>query len=362
MRSGVARLVLAGVLLTLLVSPALAIADLPAALDYLKSQQNADGGFGNGFSPESGLGSTADVLLAIVALGGDVASFAQASNTPLTYLAANAPSAVSAGDLSKLILVLVPAGENPRTFGGVDSVSKLEALARADGRIGGAADTFVSTLVAVVALKSVQRPIPAASLDLIRQAQQESGGWAWDGTAATAADTNTTAYALQALVAGGEPVDGPAATKALAYCDAIQNEDGGWPYQNPSDFGTATDANSTAVTVQAILAAGQDPAGARWTSAGGMTPYDALDGLQNASGAWAWKADVPGDNLLATVQAAPARAGKALLLSTMGVGDVVSAAPVTVPVTGGLGLDPAWLVAAGAALAVGGALLRGRKR
>ncbi len=362
MRSGVARLVLVGVLLSLLVSPALAMADLPAALDYLKTQQSADGGFGNGFSPESALGSTADVLLAIVALGGNVASFAQGDNTPLTYLAANAPSAASAGDLSKLILALVPAGENPRTFGGVDSVAKLEALAGADGRIGGAADTFVSTLMAVVALKSVQRPIPGESLGLIRQAQQENGGWAWDGTAGTAADTNTTAYALQALVAGGEAVDGPAVTKALEYYDTIQNEDGGWPYQNPSDFGTATDANSTAVTVQAILAAGQDPAGAGWTSAAGKTPYDALDGLQNASGAWAWKADVPGDNLLATVQAAPARAGKALLLSTMGVGEAVSTAPVTVPVTGGLGLDPAWLVAAGAALAAGGALLRGRKR
>lgn len=363
MKPAVARTLLAGVLLFLVASPVLGSADLPATLDYLKTQQNADGGFGSGFAPESSLGSTADVLLTIAALDGDIASFARDGRTPLTYLSGNASAATSAGDLSKLILALVPAGENPRTFGGVDSVAKLEALAGADGRIGGAADTFVSTLMAVVALKSVQRPIPGVSLDLIRRSQQENGGWAWDGSAGTAADTNTTAYAVQALVAGGEAVDSPAVTKALAYYDAIQNEDGGWPYQNPSDYGTATDANSTAVTVQAILAAGQDPTGAGWTTAAAKTPYDALDGLQNESGAWAWKEDTPADNLLATVQAAPARAGKALLLATMNVGEAVSAAPSTVPVTGGAGLDPAWIVtAAGLALAAGAALLRGRKQ
>ncbi len=363
MKIALARLALVVLLLSVVVSPVLGLADLPAALGYLGTQQNADGGFGNGFTPDSALGSTADVLLAILALDGNAADFAQGGNTPLTYLSKNGSAAAGSGDLSKLILALVAAGENPRLFGGVDSVAKLEALSGADGRIGGAADTFVSTLLSAIALKSVERPIPAASLALIRKAQQGDGGWAWDGGASTASDTNTTAYAVQALLAGGEPADGAAVAKALAYYKAIQNEDGGWPYQNPSDYGTATDANSTAVTVQAILAAGQDPAGEGWTSAKGKTPNDALDALQNESGAWSWKADAPGDNLLATVQAAPARTGKALILATMSVGEAASAAPVTVPVTGGAGVDPAWLVtAAGLALAVSGALLRGRKR
>jgi prenyltransferase beta subunit len=77
-------------LAALLVSalPVLAAADTTAALDYLQTQQNADGGFGSGFSPDSALGSTADVVLAIVAAGGDLASFAQDGNTPLTYLEA----------------------------------------------------------------------------------------------------------------------------------------------------------------------------------------------------------------------------------------------------------------------------------
>ncbi|MGD8904222.1 MAG: prenyltransferase/squalene oxidase repeat-containing protein, partial [Anaerolineae bacterium] len=195
-------LVLAAILVGAL--PVLAAADITAALDYLRSQQNADGGFGSGFSPDSTIGSTADVTLAIVAADGDLAAFDQAGNTPLTYLETNAASASNAGDLAKLIMAAIAAGENPRAFGGVDSVASLEALTDASGRIGGEADTFVSHLLAVLALASAERPIPAAAVDYIRGAQQDNGNWAWDGSAETAGDTNTTAFAVQTLVAAGE--------------------------------------------------------------------------------------------------------------------------------------------------------------
>jgi len=339
--------------------PVLAAADITAALDYLQSQQNADGGFGSGFSPDSTLGSTADVVLAIVAAGGDLAAFDQGGETPLTYLKANAPSATSAGDLSKLILAAIAAGENPRLLGGADSVAKLENLLDASGRIGGEADTFVSHLLSVLALASAERPIPATAVEYITDAQQENGSWAWDGSAETAGDTNTTAFAVQALLAAGQDAGSAPISNALAYYKAIQNEDGGWPYQSPSDYGTATDANSTAVTIQAIVAAGGDPAGAGWTLAGGSTPVAALEALQNPSGAFAWQAAMPDDNLLATVQALPALAGKAFPLTTMDVGQ--PAAPSAVPETGGGAVAPALpLLLSGLALAGGGCLLRRR--
>ena len=128
--------------------------------------------------------------------------------------------------------------------------------------------------------------------------------------------------------AGGSDALAP----ALAYYKGIQNDDGGWPYQNPSEYGTATDANSTAVTIQAIIAAGQDPARADWTTGAGNTPVAALEALQNESGAFAWQAAMPDDNLLATIQALPALAGKAFPFATMAVGE--AAAPATVPQTG----------------------------
>jgi Prenyltransferase and squalene oxidase repeat len=342
--------------------PVLAAVDTAAALEYLKTQQNADGGFGSGFSPASTLSSTADAVLAVVSVGGDPATFKQGSNTPLTYLAANAPAAVTAGDLAKLILAAIALGENPRTFGGVDSVAKLEAMIGPNGRIGGEKDTFVSHLWAVLALSSAKRPIPVAAVVYLKDGQQESGGWAWDGSAATAADTNTTAFAVQALIAAGEAASGQAVATALTYYKGIQNEDGGWPYQSPSDFGTATDANSTAVTIQALIAAGQDPAGAGWKTVQGNTPVTALEALQKESGAFAWQAAIPDDNLLATVQALPAVAGKAFPLATMDVGQATAAAPTTAPVTGGEVANLALpLILSGLALAGSGYLLRRRK-
>jgi hypothetical protein len=355
--------ILTVVLVTVLTGalPVLAAADLGAALDYLQSQQNADGGFGSGFSPGSTLGATTPVVLAIIAAGGEPAAFDQDGNTPLTYLEANAPSATSAGDLSKLILAAIAVGENPRSFGGVDSVANLEGLIDAGGRIGGEADTFVSHLMAVLALASAQRPIPASAIEYVADAQQENGSWAWDGSAETAGDTNTTAFAVQALVAAGEAPGSDAIANALAYYQGIQNEDGGWPYQSPSDYGTATDANSTAVTIQAIIAAGQDPAGADWTTESDGTPAAALEALQNPSGAFAWQAAMPDDNLLATVQALPALAGKAFPFATMDVGQVV-AVPISVPATGGgavaLGLP---LLLSGLSLAASGYLLKRKK-
>jgi hypothetical protein len=339
--------------------PVLAAADVPAALSYLQTQQNADGGFGSGFSPDSTLASTADTLLAITAADGDLAAFDQGGNTPLTFLAANAASASTGGDLAKLILAAIAAGQNPREFGGVDSVAKLEAMIGTGGRIGGEADTFVAHTFAVLALTSAQRSVPEASVSYIKDAQQEGGAWAWDGSADTAADTNSTAFAVQALVAAGGATDSDAVTNALSYYAGIQNTDGGWPYQSPSDFGTDTDSNSTAVTIQALIAAALDPSGADWTTADGNTPTAALEVLQNESGAWAWQAAMPDDNLLSTVQALPAAAGKAFPFANLDVGEAAVAAPETVPETGGKALNLALpLLLGGLALAGGGYALR----
>ena len=364
MRKRTGLLTLALVLLLAGALPVLsfAAADTNAALDYLKTQQNADGGFGSGFSPDSAVGSTADAVLAIVSVGGDLAVFDQAGNTPLTYLAANAPSVATGGDLAKLIMAVVAAGQNPRDFGGIDSVAALEAMIGADGTIGTENDTFVAHTLAVLALASGQRPIPAAAVDVIKSAQQEGGTWAWDGSVETAGDTNTTSFALQALVAAGEAADGEAVTGALAYYKSIQNEDGGWPYQSPSDFGTATDANSTAVVIQAIIASGQDAAGADWTVAEGSTPIAALEAFQNESGAFAWQAAVPDDNLLATVQTLPALAGNAFPIATMNVGELEATpvtAPETMPETGGATVNLVVLaLTSGLALAGSGYALR----
>jgi hypothetical protein len=76
----------------------------------------------------------------------------------------------------------------------------------------------------------------------------------------------------------------------------------GFPFQRGP--GAFPDANSTAVAVQALIAAGEDPAATEWQNAAG-----ALLAFQNPSGAFRYSHDTPEDNLFATVQAIPAAAG-----------------------------------------------------
>ena len=340
----------------------LADADTGAALAYLQTQQNSDGGFGSGFSPDSSTGSTADAVLAIVAAGGDPTGFKQGANTPASYLAAHAAADAIGGDVAKLILAAVALGQDPRMFGGVDLVARLEGMAGDGGKIGVEADTLVGHSLAVLALKSTQRPIPAAAVEYIRVSQQENGAWAWDGTDETPGDTNTTAFAVQALVAAGEDAGDDAVSQALAHFASVQNDDGGWPYQKPSAYGTDTDSNSTAVTMQAIIAVDQDPAGDDWAAAEGRAPLAALEAFQNESGAFAWQAAVPDDNLLATVQALPAVAGKAFPFVTMAVGEATGANPDTVPETGGEGINLTLLLVLAGAIVAGGGYVLSRKR
>jgi hypothetical protein len=329
-----------------LISTIPAYAGTPEALAWLRTQQNADGGLG---SPESAVGTTADTVLAIVTAGEDPTTWDKNGHTPLSYLAANgAATASSAGNAAKVILAVAAAGKDPRTFSGVDLVYALEQQLGDDGKFGGETETLAGHCLAIMALKSVSRPIPPAAVDWLKAHQIEDGTWSWNGdTTPGSGDNNSAAYAVMALVAAGEPADGEVIAKTVNHFHAQQNTDGGFPYINPSEWGTDTDSNSTAVVIQALIAAGENPQGTAWTK-DGNTPLSALLALQNESGAFAWQATMPDDNFLSTIQAVPAIAGKAFP-STI---TTVSAEPAILPTTGG-----ALLIPVGAVIATGLALL-----
>jgi hypothetical protein len=90
----------------------------------------------------------------------------------------------------------------------------------------------------------------------------------------------------------------------LAFFKEQQNEDGGFPAIKPSDWGTESNANSTANVIMALVAVGEKPTGERWTKAGG-TPMKALLALQAADGRIEFQPGI-GEPLLSTVQAIPA--------------------------------------------------------
>ncbi|MFG2723434.1 prenyltransferase/squalene oxidase repeat-containing protein [Streptomyces sp. NPDC048416] len=86
----------------------------------------------------------------------------------------------------------------------------------------------------------------------------------------TKLDTNATSAAVQALVAVGGHTD--AVKKGVAWLKSVQQDDGGWPYA-PGMGGS--DANSTAIVIGALAAAGEKPADVK-SAKGGKSPFDAL--------------------------------------------------------------------------------------
>ena len=365
-------LVGAALVLTIVVTLAIpAWADGPAAVEWLKGQQNADGGFG---SPDSSVGATADTLIAVAATGDNAIAWTAGGQSALDYLKANVASISKAGDLGKVVLALIASGQNPRTCCGTDLVSELESMIAADGKIGGESDFINEHSVAMLALSSASRPVPAASVNFLLTQQIEDGSWSWNGdTAAGSGDNNTTAMVVVALAAAGVPADNAQIQKAIAKLHGQQNSDGGFPYISPSPWGTDSDANSTAVVIWALLAAGEDPGGVDWKYEGqdGLSAMDKLRAFQNDSGAFSWQDAMPGDNFMSTIQAAIAIEWKTLPFARMDVGGSTAdgeaettpeTQPETLPSTGGNLWTPVFaLLGSGATLTGIGVALRRRR-
>ncbi|MFJ1702098.1 prenyltransferase/squalene oxidase repeat-containing protein [Kitasatospora sp. NPDC088346] len=170
--------------------------------------------------------------------------------------------------------------------------------------------------LALLALAS-NKVVPADSaVGWLTGQQCADGGWPSFRADTAAAcdpateDSNATAVAVQALVQLGNHQD--AVGKGVQWLKGNQNADGTWSY-NP---GAPGDANSTGLAVNALVAAGSDPA---TTAASGKSAYDGLATFQlgcaaptDQRGAFAYQPAPDGSlapNTLASAQAALAAAG-----------------------------------------------------
>jgi hypothetical protein len=287
-------------ILSMLVIPAGAASSggAQAALAWLRTAQLDDGGFSSGFSDGSDIGATADALLAIASAGESPARWRVGARSPIDFLRGQVAGITEPGLAAKVALALIAAGEDPSSFGGVDLAAIIAGgFNAATGFYGGGP---YDSALAILALAHATGSVPSEAIDGLLRARQPDGSYAFDGAMSPGSgDSNTTALAVQALLIAGV---GEEVIPSFAYFRATQNDDGGWTYQKPSLYGEATDANSTALVMQALLAGGQDLA--EWRD-----PLAALQALQQPSGALAFNQDTPGDNALATIQAIPAMAG-----------------------------------------------------
>ncbi len=200
------------------------------------------------------------------------------------------------GPLSKLVLALTAGGRDATKVGGKNLVADLLSTATKTGPDSGrlndsvvdgfdSAGAFTQSL-GLLALKAAGAETPAAVRTWLIGQQCANGGFEFEARATGAdgkpvkpcagPDTNSTAYAVQALAATPGTV-----AKALEFLDQAQTTNGGFPF-TPPKAGTAGDADptSTALGLQAILSAGQSPYDARWTTATGGNPVSALVGSE----------------------------------------------------------------------------------
>jgi hypothetical protein len=292
-----------------LVSPVHATHKSPAAaaaankaLVWLKTQQSPNGSLANNFS------LTAELVLAIKAAGQNPNTFSAPS--PVAYLQANAAAVVAdgVGVIGKVALAAKAAGANPSSFGGKNLIRAIQSKENL-----GLYDTqLFNQAFAMMALRAAGKPAGDLAFIQVLLGQGLAGGWAFTNVLLDVPDTNSTAVAMQALLAAGGALRGtPLPTvsllRAVRYLHGQQNTDAAFPYQQTSEFCTGpcpSDPNSTAYVIQALVAAGQNIDGPSWRM-GGVKPVNALIAMQAPDGSF------PGFSpVFATVQAVPGLLGK----------------------------------------------------
>ena len=304
-------------------------ASAQAGASWLANQLTPSGYIPGNVPGQANLSFTANTVLALAAAGTDVPQ----ANAALTYLSGHVDDyvTVSGSDgpsqLALLILDAHALGANPYSFGGTNLVSRLLATEQPSGLFGVQDPTFdgayrqglaLSALAAAGVTSHAQ--LATAETWLLAQQCTANGGWSTDvalnpctgdPNAFAGADTNTTAVAVQGLVAQGA-LDPTAKAGALSYLSATQDTDGGWGYYaNPVTIPGPTDPDSTALVVQALVALGVSPTTSPFVQLTG-DPVSALASFQLGTGTDSGGFEFSpggGADITATVQAVPAMAG-----------------------------------------------------
>jgi hypothetical protein len=269
---------------------------------WLARQLEAHGGHLVSFGKPD-LANTAYAVVSLHAAGVG----AHASHLALRYLRAHLGTALkirghdAPGRVAYVILAAVSAGQNPTRFGGHDPrnnlVARLLRTARTaghnEGLFGSQSPVYDGAFrqgIALAALAAAGRPASqpkvAAAIGWLKDQQCPNGMWVSFRARTsrkcpqanlqtfTGPDTNSTSMAVQGLAAYDKQ---PRRKLLLDRLHDIQSPDGGFPYL--AKPGQPSDPNSTALSIQAILAVKAAPGSAAWMTHNNG-PYRALASYQ----------------------------------------------------------------------------------
>ena len=266
---GLAALVaIAGLTVALLTPPSAEASRISRAAAWLQAQQNPDGGFGAEAGKGSGAEMTCWAMLGLAAAGTNPYDVSKAGRSTIDFLRSHLGEVTSPGDHARTILALLAAGADPRDFGGENLVARLLAKRRDNGSYEGWPN---STAFAVIALRAVGATKSLEeTLSWLRKVQNDDGGWG--DVPGSPSTPDGTGAVLQALSPGST-----ASKQGLSYLRNMQRKGGGFPLTAAGSVNT----QSTAWAVQGIVAAGGDPDDFR---RGGASALDYIDAHQESDG------------------------------------------------------------------------------
>jgi len=245
------------------------------ALSFLKGIQQSDGAV-------SDFVTSSWAVMAIVAAGEDPHDWTGSSGQSIVdYLVANRDLVEldKALDVSRFILAMTAADENPRNINGGDYVAKLQNLS-VNGQIGYEAwvnDDFWAVLALISAGEAATSPVVHESVEFIKENQNVDGGWGWGRKGVTVSDVDDTAAAIMALVSAGEDSSSDVVENALQYLRDTQRSNGGFPSWD------VINSNSDSWAMGAIVSVGQHPV--QWPVSG-TNVVEHLLSLQNENGSF----------------------------------------------------------------------------
>jgi prenyltransferase beta subunit len=253
-------------------SPSAHAASLNPELSFLTSAQNSDGGFGGAKGQSSSELYTAWTAIGLAAAGRNPASVRRDGHSVLDALHAEVSTLSGLGDAERTILAAAACGASSYSFAGRDLVAEVLKARDSDNSF----EHLVNlTSFAIFALRAVGHspsyPAIHDAAGWIEQQQNSDGGFSF-GERGSSSDVDDTGAALQALAAAGarnaHVLDG-----AADYLIRSQNLDGGFPEQ----YGSESNAQSTAWAIQGLIAAGRHPGSVR--RRGSRSPEGYLESL-----------------------------------------------------------------------------------